>query len=122
MPSMDTSSTSRSSWTRSDVAGDGADSERLDSAGSERSVLGVCCWAMGCSPARSAVPVGDGHINGTPCRKEGMMATGRRRSTSRAELERVALGLFATKGFDETTVDDIAAAAGIGRRTFFRYH
>jgi TetR/AcrR family transcriptional regulator, regulator of mycofactocin system len=50
------------------------------------------------------------------------MATGRRRSTSRAELERVALGLFATKGFEETTVDDIAAAAGIGRRTFFRYH
>jgi TetR/AcrR family transcriptional regulator, regulator of mycofactocin system len=45
------------------------------------------------------------------------MATGRRRSTSRAELERVALGLFATKGFEETTVDDIAAAAGIGRRT-----
>jgi TetR/AcrR family transcriptional regulator, regulator of mycofactocin system len=50
------------------------------------------------------------------------MGTGRRRSTSRAELERVALDLFATKGFDETTVEDIAAAAGIGRRTFFRYH
>jgi TetR/AcrR family transcriptional regulator, regulator of mycofactocin system len=50
------------------------------------------------------------------------MGTGRRRSTSRAELERVALDLFATKGFDEVTVDDIAAAAGIGRRTFFRYH
>jgi mycofactocin system transcriptional regulator len=50
------------------------------------------------------------------------MGSGRRRSTSRAELERVALDLFATKGFDETTVEDIAAAAGIGRRTFFRYH
>ena len=50
------------------------------------------------------------------------MGTGRRPSTSRTELERVALDLFATKGFDETTVDDIAAAAGIGRRTFFRYH
>ena len=50
------------------------------------------------------------------------MATGRRPSTSRAELERVALDLFATRGFDETTVDDIAAAAGIGRRTFFRYY
>jgi mycofactocin system transcriptional regulator len=34
----------------------------------------------------------------------------------------VALELFATHGFDETTVDDIAAAAGIGRRTFFRYY
>ena len=50
------------------------------------------------------------------------MATGRRPSTTRAELERVALDLFASRGFDETTVEDIAAAAGIGRRTFFRYY
>jgi TetR/AcrR family transcriptional regulator, regulator of mycofactocin system len=50
------------------------------------------------------------------------VATGRRRITSRAELERVALDLFSSRGFDETTVDDIAAAAGIGRRTFFRYY
>jgi mycofactocin system transcriptional regulator len=34
----------------------------------------------------------------------------------------VALDLFTSRGFDETTVDDIAAAAGIGRRTFFRYY
>jgi len=33
----------------------------------------------------------------------------------------VALELFAARGFDDTTVDDIAEAAGIGRRTFFRY-
>ena len=46
---------------------------------------------------------------------------GRRRATSRAELEQVAFGLFAARGFDATTVDQIAAAAGIGRRTFFRY-
>ena len=46
---------------------------------------------------------------------------GRRRVTSRAELERAAFGLFAANGFEQTTVDDIAAAAGIGRRTFFRY-
>jgi TetR/AcrR family transcriptional regulator, regulator of mycofactocin system len=50
------------------------------------------------------------------------VATGRRPSTSRAELERVALDLFTSRGFDETTVEDIAAAAGIGRRTFFRYY
>ena len=50
------------------------------------------------------------------------MATGRRPSTSRAELERVALDLFTSRGFEETTVDDVAAAAGIGRRTFFRYY
>jgi TetR/AcrR family transcriptional regulator, regulator of mycofactocin system len=46
---------------------------------------------------------------------------GRRRVTSRGELEQVAFELFAANGFELTTVDDIAAAAGIGRRTFFRY-
>ncbi len=46
---------------------------------------------------------------------------GRKRVTSRAELEHVAFDLFGRQGFDRTTVDDIAAAAGIGRRTFFRY-
>ena len=46
---------------------------------------------------------------------------GRRRITSRAELEQVAFDLFERQGFEQTTVDDIASAAGIGRRTFFRY-
>lgn len=46
---------------------------------------------------------------------------GRRPSTSQAELFRVGMRLFVEHGFEETTVDDIAAAAGIGRRTFFRY-
>ena len=32
-----------------------------------------------------------------------------------------AIDLFAEKGFEETTVDDIVAAAGTSRRTFFRY-
>lgn len=48
-------------------------------------------------------------------------APGRPPATSTAELERVAFALFAARGFDETSVDEIAAAAGIGRRTFFRY-
>ncbi|MFD4508073.1 mycofactocin system transcriptional regulator [Streptomyces sp. NPDC058457] len=47
--------------------------------------------------------------------------TGRPRATSRAVLERLGFELFARQGFDGTTVDDIAEAAGIGRRTFFRY-
>jgi len=46
---------------------------------------------------------------------------GRKRVTSRAELENTAFGLFAARGFEHVTVDEIAAAAGIGRRTFFRY-
>ncbi|MFD0905406.1 mycofactocin system transcriptional regulator [Actinomadura sediminis] len=52
---------------------------------------------------------------------ESRRVMGRPRVTSRAALERLAFELFARQGFDETTVDDIAAAAGIGRRTFFRY-
>ncbi|WP_229713714.1 mycofactocin system transcriptional regulator [Streptomyces fuscichromogenes] len=51
----------------------------------------------------------------------GSARTGRPRATSRAALERLGFELFARRGFDDTTVDDIAAAAGIGRRTFFRY-
>jgi TetR/AcrR family transcriptional regulator, regulator of mycofactocin system len=46
---------------------------------------------------------------------------GRKRITTRTELEHVAFELFGRQGFEGTTVDDIAAAAGIGRRTFFRY-
>jgi mycofactocin system transcriptional regulator len=46
---------------------------------------------------------------------------GRRRITSREELEQTAFALFAAQGFEATTVDEIATAAGIGRRTFFRY-
>jgi len=42
--------------------------------------------------------------------------------TSRAELEQIALDLFIRHGFTETTLDDIAAAAGIARRTFFGYY
>lgn len=42
--------------------------------------------------------------------------------TTRFELERVALDLFIRNGFAETTLDDIAAAAGIARRTFFGYY
>lgn len=48
--------------------------------------------------------------------------SGRPAVTTRAELEQIALELFARHGFEATTVDDIAAAAGIGRRTFFRYY
>lgn len=47
---------------------------------------------------------------------------GRRPSTTRDEITAVAMALFAQHGFDGVSVDDIAAAAGIARRTVFRYY
>lgn len=46
---------------------------------------------------------------------------GRPPGTSRAAVTRTALELFAERGFEETTVDDIADALGVSRRTLFRY-
>lgn len=47
---------------------------------------------------------------------------GRRRSTTQDHISAVALELFATRGFDEVSVDDVAHAAGIARRSLFRYY
>jgi TetR/AcrR family transcriptional regulator, regulator of mycofactocin system len=46
---------------------------------------------------------------------------GRPPGTSARELEVVALRLFSAHGFEDTTLEQIAAAAGVSRRTFFRY-
>jgi AcrR family transcriptional regulator len=39
----------------------------------------------------------------------------------RRELATAAMHLFASQGYEATTVDEIAAAAGVARRTFFRH-
>jgi AcrR family transcriptional regulator len=43
------------------------------------------------------------------------------RAEVRRDLVAAAVKLFRVRGYEDTTVDDIAAAAGVGRRTFFRY-
>jgi mycofactocin system transcriptional regulator len=46
---------------------------------------------------------------------------GRPVATSHSEIEQVAFRLFAERGFDGTTLEDIARHVGVGRRTLFRY-
>jgi mycofactocin system transcriptional regulator len=48
-------------------------------------------------------------------------ARGRPPSTTREAVGRAALELFDRNGFEETTMDDIAEAVGVSRRTVFRY-
>lgn len=47
---------------------------------------------------------------------------GRRPSTTQDHIAGVALDLFAARGFDAVSVDDVAIASGISRRTLFRYY
>jgi AcrR family transcriptional regulator len=45
----------------------------------------------------------------------------RKRQQTRDRLTRVAMALFLDRGFEATTLDDIASAADISRRSFFHY-
>ncbi|MGL4304621.1 MAG: mycofactocin system transcriptional regulator [Mycobacteriaceae bacterium] len=47
---------------------------------------------------------------------------GRRPSTTQELIATAALRLFSEQGFDNVSVDQIAEAAGIARRTLFRYY
>ncbi|MCW2841762.1 MAG: mftR [Aeromicrobium sp.] len=46
---------------------------------------------------------------------------GRPSVTDHAAIEHAAFRLFDQQGFDHTTMDDIARAVGVGKRTLFRY-
>ncbi|CAL9289401.1 MULTISPECIES: TetR family transcriptional regulator [unclassified Streptomyces] len=45
----------------------------------------------------------------------------RKKQRTRTALLRTALELFTTKGYEETTVDEITEAVEVSQRTFFRY-
>jgi AcrR family transcriptional regulator len=45
----------------------------------------------------------------------------RKQQLVRDAIYDAAIELFAVKGFDETTVEEVAQAAGVSRRSFFRY-
>lgn len=57
-------------------------------------------------------------MTATPSKKSNL---GRPGVTSHAAIERVAFELFAQRGFEATTLDDIARELGVGKRTLFRY-
>lgn len=45
----------------------------------------------------------------------------RKKAATKRSIQEHALRLFVEKGYDATTVDEIAAAAGVSHMTFFRY-
>jgi AcrR family transcriptional regulator len=45
----------------------------------------------------------------------------RKKAATKHAIQEQALRLFVEKGYDATTVDEIAAAAGVSHMTFFRY-
>jgi mycofactocin system transcriptional regulator len=60
-------------------------------------------------------------VSGTEAVAAAAPRRGRPPGTSRRELELIALRLFTHQGFDDTTIEQISAEAGVSKRTFFRY-
>lgn len=73
-----------------------------------------CQWRSSCG---WAVP---GAARGYVDLMHGRLAA-RKREVVRDGLAEAALHLLAGRGYDAVTVDEIATAAGVSRRTFFRY-
>jgi AcrR family transcriptional regulator len=72
-------------------------------------------------PAGGAGTSGTSGTTGSAAGTVNTAANGDPKPAIRDRLVAAAFELFAAHGFDQTTVDDIAARAGVGRRSFFRY-
>jgi AcrR family transcriptional regulator len=72
-----------------------------------------------CHPAevRARRPPGELALDGRP----GHTGRVRNKATTRRRLSEAALALFATQGYDETTTRQIAAAAHVTERSFFKH-
>ncbi|MCX5192754.1 TetR/AcrR family transcriptional regulator [Streptomyces sp. NBC_00249] len=64
-------------------------------------------------------PVREAHGGAGPTGRPSL--TERRRAATRSEIAEAAAALFSERGYEATTVEDIARAAGISLRTFYRY-
>lgn len=67
-------------------------------------------------------PVGSDTVSSPEQKRVRSSARGRPEATTHAQIEQAAFALFAEHGFARTTLEAIAEAVGVGRRTLFRYY
>lgn len=96
----------------------------------QTSVWPTNAWLTGLQKASNESPCariltrsnGEGTAMGRVTQSSSRPGVGRRRSTTPHHITDVAIDLFTAHGFNAVSVEDVAQAAGIARRTLFRYY